>query len=467
MVVGSGLAGLVCARDLAASGWSVTVVSAASPGRDGASHRVHALAPWILVTAPWSRGDSPEAFARDLGRLGAGLGRPGLADKLAAHAHTGARELIAALDLEPLDPAPVLLPGDIHPRGLRCLPRRPGPPLQTLLREVTGSGATVIGRAPVVGLYFAGERVAGVAVLDVVAGALREIPSDVVVLATGGLAAIFPESTCPRWCRGSAVALGSAAGALLHRPSLTQALPVSATAPGFFPSSQALLDGRVIVDGRAVDPGGDLSAVTAVLAMSARSGRSAELCIDGPDGSRPGSARRRPSVGNIPLTVAVHHSMGGIAIDESGRTSVPALYACGEAAGGVQGARRTMGTGLLEAWVFGRQAAQAVELDRGRVGAAHEADGLVAVEPLARPEVVEKAIDRLLAPLKVLRLAREVRMSLEELPRVKRPAGDGTFDLAPWMAGIRHRTASVFLEAELEAASERDRRERETRRAHA
>lgn len=467
MIVGSGLAGLVCARDLAASGWSVTVLSAASPGRDGASHRVHALAPWILVTAPWSRGDSPEAFARDLGRLGAGRQRPGLAERLAADARAGARELIASLDLEPLDPAPIVLPGDIHPRGLRCRPRRQGPMLRTLLREVAASGATVIGRAPVVGLLLAGERAAGVLALDAAAGALREVPGDVVVLACGGLGAIFPDSTCPRWCRGTAVALGSIAGVLLHRPSLTQSLPVSATAPGYFPSSEALLDGRVFVDGRVVEPSGGLPAVTAELAMSVRRGRFAELRSGGPALPRPGSARRDPRPGGIPLTVAVHHSMGGIAIDEYGRTSLPALYACGEAAGGVQGARRMMGTGLLEAWVFGRRAARAVERDHARVGAARAADGRAMVEPVARPVVVDTALDRLLAPLKVIRPAHEVRMALEELARVKEPARPGTFDIAPWMAGVRLRTASVFLEAELEAGPEGERSEGEARRAHA
>lgn len=468
MVVGSGLAGLVCARDLAASGWHVTVLSAASPGRDGASHRVHALAPWVLVTAPWSRGDSPEAFLRDLKRLGADKGRPGLAERLAGRAGPAARELIAALDLEPLDSRPVLLlPGDSHPRGLRCRPRAQGPLLGRLLREVTARGATVVGRAPVVGLLLAGERAGGVVVLDTAAGALREVPSDVVVLATGGLAAIFPETTCPRWCRGTAVALGAIAGALLHRPSLTQSLPVCADAPGFFPSTRALLDGQVYVDGRALGPADDLSVVTAELARSLRSGGLAELKADTLGGSPHGSAHPAGGTGAIPLTIAVHHSMGGIAIDESGRTSLPALYACGEAAGGVQGARRTMGTGLLEAWVFGRLAAEAVDRDLDRVDATAEPDGSVLVEPLAEPRVVDRTLDRLLAPLKVIRPAHEVRTSLEELARVKKPARGGRFELAPWMAGIRHRATSVFLEAELEAGSERNRSECEARRAHA
>lgn len=451
MVVGSGLAGLVCARDLTACGWRVTVVSAAGPGRDGASHRVHALAPWILLTAPWSRGDSPDLFLRDLQRRGGGRERPGLAERLAASAHAGARELIGALDLEPLDSEPVLLPGDVHRRGLRCRPRRHGPMLRSLVNDLVGCGSAVVGNAPVVGVLRAGDRAAGVVVLDTAAGTLREIASEAVVLATGGLAAIFPDSTCPRWCRGAAVALASAAGALLHGPNLTQALPVLATPPGYFPSSAAILAGRVLVDGQALPPAADLAALTAELAASERAGRAVELA--GPGGG--------------PLTVAVHHSMGGVAIDASGRTSVPALYACGEAAGGVQGARRTMGTGLLEAWVFGRLVAEAVERDHARLGAAPAADDAAMVEPLVDAAMVEATLDRVLTPLKVIRPAAEVRAALEEVARVREPDSHGGLNLRSWMTGIRHRAVGVVLAAELEAWDARQRGEYEARRRHA
>ena len=60
----------------------------------------------------------------------------------------------------------------------------------------------------------------------------------------------------------------------------------------------------------------------------------------------------------IPVAPACHYASGGIATDLNGRTSVPRLYACGEAAcTGVQGANRLASNSLLEGLVFGRRIA--------------------------------------------------------------------------------------------------------------
>ena len=60
----------------------------------------------------------------------------------------------------------------------------------------------------------------------------------------------------------------------------------------------------------------------------------------------------------IPVSPACHYASGGIATDLHGRTSVPRLYACGEAAcTGVQGANRLASNSLLEGLVFGRRIA--------------------------------------------------------------------------------------------------------------
>ena len=59
----------------------------------------------------------------------------------------------------------------------------------------------------------------------------------------------------------------------------------------------------------------------------------------------------------IPVRPAAHRAMGGVRTDLEGQTSVPGLYAAGEAAGnGVHGANRLAGNSLLEALVFGARA---------------------------------------------------------------------------------------------------------------
>ena len=70
------------------------------------------------------------------------------------------------------------------------------------------------------------------------------------------------------------------------------------------------------------------------------------------------------------MTPAAHYVMGGVATDLHGRTTLPGLYAAGEAAGnGVHGANRLASNSLLEGLVFGARAAEAME------GDAHPAPG--------------------------------------------------------------------------------------------
>jgi len=56
---------------------------------------------------------------------------------------------------------------------------------------------------------------------------------------------------------------------------------------------------------------------------------------------------------HIQVAPSAHFTMGGIVIDEKGQTTVPGLFAAGEAAGGVHGANRLAGNALTEAAVFG------------------------------------------------------------------------------------------------------------------
>ena len=79
---------------------------------------------------------------------------------------------------------------------------------------------------------------------------------------------------------------------------------------------------------------------------------------DFPTGSA-GLCRARgidPAVEPIPVAPGAHYACGGIRASMDGRTSVPGLYAVGEAAStGVHGANRLASNSLTEALITGRR----------------------------------------------------------------------------------------------------------------
>ncbi|MCQ2972654.1 MAG: fumarate reductase subunit A [archaeon] len=63
---------------------------------------------------------------------------------------------------------------------------------------------------------------------------------------------------------------------------------------------------------------------------------------------------------NEPMQVAptAHHFMGGVKIDENGKSSLNNLFGCGEVTGGVHGANRLGGNALADTQVFGKRAGE-------------------------------------------------------------------------------------------------------------
>jgi len=69
-----------------------------------------------------------------------------------------------------------------------------------------------------------------------------------------------------------------------------------------------------------------------------------------------------PAENLIPVRPAMHYMIGGVRVDDSARTNLPGLYACGEAAcTGLHGANRLASNSLLEGLVFGEVAGRTAE----------------------------------------------------------------------------------------------------------
>lgn len=67
----------------------------------------------------------------------------------------------------------------------------------------------------------------------------------------------------------------------------------------------------------------------------------------------------------LEVTSCPHTYLGGLRIDEWGRTTIEGLYAGGEAAGGIHGANRLGGAALIDSYVFGFRAGMAAACEAG------------------------------------------------------------------------------------------------------
>ena len=78
----------------------------------------------------------------------------------------------------------------------------------------------------------------------------------------------------------------------------------------------------------------------------------------------------------LEVTSCPHTYLGGVRIDEWGRTTLPGLYAGGEAAGGIHGANRLGGAALIDSYVFGFRAGSAAACESRAAGDARAPDSV-------------------------------------------------------------------------------------------
>jgi L-aspartate oxidase len=122
----------------------------------------------------------------------------------------------------------------------------------------------------------------------------------------------------------------------------------------------------------------------------------------------------------IPIRPAAHYAMGGVRTDLDGRTTLPGLYAAGEAAcTGVHGANRLASNSLLEGLVFGTRAARAMAED-----AALEMTGGVQELPSTaygsgNADALQQEVRQLLENhVGIVRNAEQLRRAVERLAQI-------------------------------------------------
>ena len=128
-----------------------------------------------------------------------------------------------------------------------------------------------------------------------------------------------------------------------------------------------------------------------------------------------------PAVDLLEISPVAHYQVGGVLVDDEGRTTVSGLFAAGEDAGGVHGAAWTGGNGIAEALVLGARAGLAAAdlASTRRPGAVRserpETNRWVVDDPLALLRGLRRMMWEMAGPVRTERGLREARLHLGNL----------------------------------------------------
>jgi L-aspartate oxidase len=479
VIVGGGLAGLFCALRLAPR--RVTVLVGAPIGQ-GASTA------WAQggIAAAVAEGDTAEAHARDTIAAGAGIVDEMRALAMAREAPDRIRDLLS-----------YGVPFDKTLEGRLAVAQEAAHSTRRIV-HVQGDRA---GQAILSALVAAVERTPSIRVIEgVVADTLMlsenrvvgikarmvgaddqrtlTFPARAVVLATGGVGHLYAVTTNPAEACGAGLAMAARAGALIADAEFVQFHP-TAIAIGRDPAplaTEALRgEGAVLINAQGerfmlgLHPEAELAprdVVARGVFAELAAGRGAFLDARAAIGSKFAahfptvyasciSAGIDPATMPIPVAPAEHYHMGGIAVDDCGRSSIGGLWAAGEVAStGVHGANRLASNSLLEAVVYAARAAADIngtELGTAR-GKPHHASSRAIDEPVADDDALQTRL----------------RAAMTKGVGVIRD-GDGLGEALAEIAAIQHAARSPVLRnmattAQLVAAAAL--RRRESRGAH-
>lgn len=386
VVVGTGIAGLIAAHR-ASEHHEVVLVTKSRLSESNTRYAQGGIAVALFPD------DSVASHVADTLRAGAGLCDPAAVEVLCADGPQRVRDLIAlGVEFDRVGGEGAegeLVRGHEAAHSSRRVLHAGGDATgfaieSALLRAVRRRAIEVHEHTFVTDLVVDGGEVRGV---DVIAadGATRRIHADAVVLASGGAGQLFRHTTNPAVATGDGIAAAWRAGAAVSDLEFYQFHPTALALPGNHLVSEAVRgEGAVLRDCEGerfmldVHPDAELAPRDVVArgiaaAMARQGGRPVVLDATalGADFLRsrfPGITAACAERGidwtvtPVPVTPAAHYAMGGIRADIDGRTTLPGLFAIGEAAcTGVHGANRLASNSLLESLVFAWRAADALD----------------------------------------------------------------------------------------------------------
>ena len=222
-----------------------------------------------------------------------------------------------------------------------------------------------------------------------------------VVLATGGAGQLYLHTTNPDVATGDGQAMAYRAGAVMADLEFIQFHPTALAVPGaprFLLSEAMRGEGGVLLNSHRerfmtrYDKRAELAPrdiVSRAIHFEMQRTEADHVWLDMRELDRDFVRARFPKIFNtcllynvditrdlIPVSPAAHYAMGGVRTDTSGGTSIAGLYAAGEVAcTGVHGANRLASNSLLEGLVFGARAGAAAALEaRSKIESAEPRD---------------------------------------------------------------------------------------------
>jgi L-aspartate oxidase len=404
LIIGAGVAGLRAAIELAPAG-PVLVVAKESLRESSSEYAQGGIAVAL------SDDDRVELHEQDTLYAGDGLCDPAAVRALVEGGPGAIQELIewgAQFDREGDELAFTREGAHSRNRVLHAHGDSTGREIaRTLYRKAASfPNVTIRGYSSIADLVVDGYGVSG-AVLNAEA-----VPARAVLLATGGLGRVFLNTTNPEVATGDGVAMAYRAGAEIQDIEFVQFHPTALHvegAPRFLLSEALRGEGAKLRNAAGerfmerYHPLAELAprdVVARAIVSEMRASGAPHVLLDLTH-AEPGFARARfPRIYETclqygvdlerqaaPVAPAAHYAMGGVRTDLDGRTSIPRLYAAGEAAcTGVHGANRLASNSLLEGVVFGARAARAM-LEQLSRPAPRGCEAVAETKPTRGPEM--------------------------------------------------------------------------------
>lgn len=383
VIVGAGIAGLMAALKVAPL--EAVVVCKNHLGSGAATD-------WAQggIAAAIGPDDSPVLHSLDTQRAGAGIADRSIVDILTRDAPAQIEELLELGAQFDRTTHGELALGREAAHNRRRIVRAGGDAtgheiLKTLVAAVRAARSIrVLEETTALQLLYDGAHVSGIIAIGPGGREPLTIHAGATVLATGGVGHLYSRTTNPPEACGDGIAIAARAGALLADMEFVQFHP-TAIDTGADPmplATEALRgEGAVLIDStgkrfmREIHPDAELAPRDVVARAIFAQGRGGAVFLDTRAALGAAIDTRFPTVAAacrnagidpvaqaIPVAPAAHYHMGGIAVDEWGRTSLKGMWAAGEvSASGMHGANRLASNSLLEALGFATRVAADIQ----------------------------------------------------------------------------------------------------------